>query len=178
MLQMSAMPCTCSRPTEGPWLQMQVSWIDRKYSSSVYVRGSLGVIVMSVYMNEPTPRYTPCTCYIVKVKILMSYFCLNLQAMKEEFIGLPVCLSVCLSVCLCVQASRSHFLHALPTDFTHNLIPTPGRFLCAFWHTFHFLFSAILLKLIQAILLLFQPPLLWPHHFIMPPFHCSNSECQ
>ena len=38
----------------------------------VYVCAFVRVVVMCV-MNEPTPRNIPCTCYLVKIKFLISY---------------------------------------------------------------------------------------------------------
>ena len=51
--------------------------------------------------------------------------------------------SVCLS---CLSKHRTHNLHASPSDFTYNLIPTLGRFLHAFWPTFPLLISTVMLK--------------------------------
>ena len=81
-------------------------------------------------------------------------------------------------VCVCVYPDITlTFLHALPSNFTDNLILT-GRFSHAFWTMLPFLLCAVLLKLIQATLPLFQPPLFWPHCLVTSLFRCSNSDCQ
>ena len=45
-------------------------------------------------------------------------------------VSLPVCLPTCLSVC---PSTTLTFLKTSPSNFTYNLIPTPGRFSHAFW---------------------------------------------
>ena len=69
-------------------------------------------------------------------------------------------LSDCLSVCLWVCCSRqhAHISACIDHKFYINLIPTPRRFLYVFWPRHSFLISAIRLRLINLMLLLFNLP--------------------
>ena len=66
---------------------------------------------------------------------------------------------MCLSVCPGVTLA---FLHTLMSGVTHKLILTAGKFLDAFRPMLPFLMSAIMLKLIEVTLPLFQSPLFHP----------------
>ena len=63
---------------------------------------------------------------------------------------------------LCIDTSRSLFCKFRPQILI---------FTC-------FLTHACFPKITETTIPLFQSPLLRPRHFIMPPFHCSNSKCQ
>ena len=109
-----------------------------------------------------------------------SWLCLSYSAINslfaymygEEFISLSLWLVVCLSRHYAHRSARIVFGFPLqPHSDTGKVLA------CFLTHMFFFLVSMVKVKLICVTLLLCQPPLFWQDHFIVHPFHSSNSKC-
>lgn len=114
------------------------------------------MIVINIYKNKK-----------LKTTTTMKHHQQQKKTHTHPYIYITVCPRIMLT-----------FLHASPSDFTCNLIPTPGKFLHAFQPALPFLISVVMLKLIEATLHTDLSCLFWSRRLTTPPFHCSSSESQ